>query len=323
LPKTTAIAHAIQGLVKYHGLKERERRIPFHDSISVCVEQLTTRATIDFDGKYSEDMIEINGKPATELEAARVLAVVSPIRNLAKMKDHFKLSTANSLTQGKGLGFSASAFASISLASAIALGVKPDLERLSEIARLGAGSASRSLVGGFSIWYAKKNGRSYAKQLPASSAQKLAIAIVPINSQVKTEEAHKESVRSPFFRVRVRETKTTLRQMLRAIQKGDIDEIGRLAELESLSLHAVTMTGPEGLVLLAPETIHVIQQVRMMRETDHVPVWFSLDTGPSVYLNTHAEFVDALSRDIERNVNVKVLKSRVGGAAYRMTEHLF
>lgn len=323
MAKSTAVAHAIQGLVKYHGLKDRKRRIPFHDSISVCVEKLTTKATIEFNSEYPKDTIIINGNPATIQEAARVIAVVSPIKSLARTKAHFRLLSENSLSQGKGLGFSASAFASISLASSAALGLKLEPERLSEIARLGAGSASRSVVGGFSIWYANKNGRSYAKQLPTSNNLKLAMAVVPIPSQVKTEMAHEESVGSPFFSARLKEVRATLPKMMRAIHSGDIEEVGRLSEAESLSLHAVTMTGKSGLLLMAPETVRVIQQVISMRETERIPVWYSLDTGPSVYINTKQEFIDSVCNEIERSTNLQVLTSGVGGPAHTSDEHLF
>jgi mevalonate pyrophosphate decarboxylase len=111
--------------------------------------------------------------------------------------------------------------------------------------------------------------------------------------------------------------------MLRAIHAGDVEEIGRLAEADSLSLHAVTMTGKSGLLLLAPETIFVIREVRAMRETDHIPVWYSLDTGPSVYINTYPEFIDTVCNRIQRNVSLEVLKSGVGGPAYISDDHLF
>jgi phosphomevalonate decarboxylase len=45
--KATAIAHPIQGLVKYHGLKDAKLRIPFHDSISVCMQALCTTTTVE------------------------------------------------------------------------------------------------------------------------------------------------------------------------------------------------------------------------------------------------------------------------------------
>lgn len=91
MTKATATAHAIQGLLKYHGLRDSKRRIPFHDSISVCVERLTTKATVEFDPKYAQDIVEINDGPAANREITRVLAVISPIKSLAKTTAHFKL----------------------------------------------------------------------------------------------------------------------------------------------------------------------------------------------------------------------------------------
>jgi phosphomevalonate decarboxylase len=322
LRKASAVSHTIQGLMKYHGLKNKKLRLPYHDSISVCVDALTTTATIEF-GDYSRDTIDINGQPAVGTEAQRVLDVINPLRRLAKTKEHFKISTANNVKQGKGLGFSASAFASIALASCSALGLKMDREKLSEYARLGAGSASRSLVGGFAIWYANRNGRSYARQLASGSKVKLAMAIVPIPSPVKTDMAHRESVTSPFFESRVKTVKKNVKKMQSAIQRGDVDEVARLAEADSLSLHAVTMTGESRLFLMAPGTVSTIRRVEEMREHDHIPVWYSLDTGPSVYVNTHPEFVDEVCREIRSSANVGVIKSGVGGPARTIEEHLF
>lgn len=321
--KATGQAHVIQGLVKYHGLKDKKQRIPFHDSISVCAERLTTTATIEFDRSYSGDKIDINGKPATTTEAARVLAVISSLRRLAKTHEHFRLASKNNLTEGKGLGFSAAAFASIALASSTALNLNLRPERLSEVARLGAGSACRSVAGGFSIWYGNRNGRSFSEQLPCGKSLDFAMAIVPIASSVKTDTAHEESVSSPLFGARVKEVKKTLRHMREAIRKGDLATIGSLAEADSLSLHAVTMTGKSRILLLAPETIHVIRRVVELREREGVPVWYSLDTGPSVWVNTCSEFVDRVSDDIERNTGLTVLKSGVGGPAHIVNEHLF
>ncbi len=322
MAKASAIAYTIQGLMKYHGLKDKKKRLPFHDSISVCVEALTTTATIEFGG-HLEDVIDINGKQATKEEADRILAITSALKKLARTKDHFKLSTVNNVKQGKGLGFSASAFASIAMAGCKALGLNMETERLSEIARLGAGSASRSLVGGFAIWYANRNGRSFARQLAAAEKVKLAMAIVPVPSTVKTDMAHKESVTSPFFNARVREVKKNLRKMQSAILKGDVDKVARLAEADSLSLHAVTMTGVGRLFLMAPETISVIKKIESMREVDHIPVWYSLDTGPSVYVNTHPEYVESVTKEIRSSANVGVITSGVGGPARAIEEHLF
>lgn len=323
MTKCTAQAHAIQGLIKYHGLKDQKLRLPYHDSISVCVQKLTTTTTIETSRDFAEDSMEINGSTPQEKEAARILAVINPLRKLAKSKAHFKMKSSNSLPKGKGLGFSAAAFAAVAYATNNVLGLNLDSGHLSEYARLGAGSASRSLVGGFSIWYAKRNGRSYARQLDDGARLKLAMGIVPIESQVKTDMAHEESVKSPFFSSRVKEVNPMLKQMQLAIKKCDLDTICQLTETESLNLHAVTMTGSNSLILMSPDTIRIIQRIRQLRLEDHIPVWYSLDTGPSVFINTHQEHLDSVCDDIQRNTGFSPLKSTVGGPAHQVDAHLF
>jgi phosphomevalonate decarboxylase len=298
LAKATARAHAIQGLIKYHGLKDKKRRLPFHDSISVCAERLTTTATIEFDKGYPEDRIEINGNPTVGTEAQRVLDVVSHIRKLIETCDHFRLASKNNIAQGKGLGFSAAAFASIALAASKAVNLNLKTDRLSELARLGSRSASRSVAGGFALWHANKYGRSYAEQLSSGQNMDFAMAIVPIASAIKTETAHIESVSSPLFKARVKQVNKSLRLMRNAIAKGDLTGIGTLAEADSLSLHAITMTGKNRFLLVTPETIRITQRIVELREKEGVPAWFSLDTGPSVWINTHTEFVDRIVSEI-------------------------
>jgi len=323
LAKATAVAHTIQGLLKYHGLKNKKLRLPFHDSISVCVKELTTTATVDFSPQYNEDMIQINGSVAKGTESERVMVVIDALRRLAKTKDHVRIVSRNNLEKAKGVGFSAAAFASIAFAANNALNLKIDLSRLSEIARLGAGSASRSLVGGFSIWYANKRGRSFAQQLDDGTHVKLAMGIMPLASPIKTDMAHDESTTSPFFTSRVKSVKAAIPRMIHAIKKGDTAEVCKIAETDSLSLHAVTMTGRQGLVLVSPETINVIRRVRTLREEKGIPVWYSMDTGPSVFLNTQPEYLDEVCDDIEGNLNVPIIRSGVGGAAHALDQQLF
>jgi phosphomevalonate decarboxylase len=323
LGKATACAHTIQGLLKYHGLKNKQLRLPFHDSISVCVKELTTTTTVEFDPGFVEDEIVINNSLAKGIEALRVLAVIEPLRKLAKCGDHFKLASRNSLENVKGVGFSAAAFASIALATATALQLEMELTRLSEIARLGAGSATRSLVGGFSIWYANKNGRSYARQLDDGRHVKLAMGIVPLPSNITTDMAHEESVTSPFFKARVKTVKATVPKMIHSIKNGDLVKVCELAEADSLNLHAVTMTGKIGLLLISPETINVVRRVKAMREDQGIPVWYSMNTGPSVFLNTQPEHLQNVCEDIEANTHLSIIKSEVGGPARTLDQHLF
>ncbi|MBS7643435.1 diphosphomevalonate decarboxylase [Candidatus Bathyarchaeota archaeon] len=313
--KAQAIAHPIQGLIKYHGLKDETRRIPYHDSISVCVKGLRTITTVEFDSSLSDDLIILNKNLVTGREKERVKIILNSLRKIAKESVYARVVSENSLKLGKGLGFSASGFAALGLAACKALDLNLDFVSLSEIVRLGAGSATRSLVGGFALWYANKNGRSYAEQLAGPRDIDLKMIIVPISSELKTDEAHKEVTTSPLFQARLRYIGSILREMKKAIKCKDISIIGRLAEEDTLNLHAITMTSQSHLVLWEPETVRVIKEVMRLRE-EGIPCWYSIDTGPSVFINTYPEHAFYILRRIgELNFPLAIV-SDVGGKAH-------
>ncbi len=256
--KVSARAYAIQGLVKYHGLKNEKLRIPFHDSISVCMKSLDTVTTVEIGNSLRRDSIRINGSVPTSGEEARARVVIDKLRELVGEKTRFRVESRNANVKGKGLGFSASGFAALGLATSKALGLSLEPQELSEVVRLGAGSASRSLVGGFSIWYANRNRRSYAEQLASASSIKMRTLIVPIPSTMKTDRAHADVLTSPFFKARLLYLKGVLRKMRRAIGRRNVSEICRLAELDTLNLHAITMTGRLETILASPLADKVI-----------------------------------------------------------------
>jgi len=321
--KATAVAHPIQGLVKYHGLKDPKLRIPFHDSISVCVKALCTITTVETDRTLRQDSVVVNGRRLVKRDLERAKAVLNGLRDAAGYSGYFRVESENSIREGKGLGFSASGFAALGAAVCEALGLDLDPTSLSEIVRLGAGSATRSLAGGFAMWYANKRGRSYAEQLAGPEAVDLAIVIVPIPSAVKTDEAHAEVLSSPLFSARLKRVGKTVETMKRAIEEGRIPTIGRLAEEDSLDLHAITMTGKSHMILWEPETIRIIREVVKMRRGG-IPAWYSIDTGPSVFINTPLSHMkEVASRLRKAGFKKVVVCSRVGGKPSISDEHLF
>jgi len=320
--KCTARAYAIQGLVKYHGLRNARLRIPYHDSISVCMKSLPTITTVEAKPGLSADRIRIDGLVPTKKEAARVHAVVDALRTFAGDKTRVRIESRNPNVDGKGLGFSASGFAALGLATSQALGLDLDTPRLSETVRLGAGSASRSLVGGFSIWYANRKGRSYAEQLASASSIRLRTLIVPIPSTIKTDKAHADVLTSPFFKARLAYVRGVLQRMRRAIGRKDVPEICRLAEVDTLNLHAITMTGRLGTILVSPLSIRIMDEVRRLREEEVLPVWYSLDTGPSVFINTTPKAASKVERRI-RALADNLISSDPGGPAEIVSRHLF
>ena len=320
--KATAIAHPIQGLLKYHGLKKPKERIPYHDSISVCAEALTTTTTVDASNLLKINDILINGKAPATKELERVETVLGELKRLAGFSGAFRVVSENSLKTGKGLGFSASGFAALGLAASKALELDIDLVSLSEVVRLGAGSSTRSLAGGFAIWYANKNGRSYAEQLQAANMRDFCIVIVPIASDVKTDEAHAEVLSSPLFKARLKNIGSLLEEMEEAIRNGDVDTVGRLAEEDTLNLHAITMTGKSRMVLWEPETVRIIKEVVKMREED-ISAWYSIDTGPSVFINTCKKNADTITQRLRRIGFQNTITSEVGENPRMTNGHLF
>ena len=320
--KVTAVAHPIQGLVKYHGLKNPKQRIPYHDSISVCIQAFSTTTTVEALHELTKNEITINGKQPAAKERKRVEIVLDELKELAEFTGAFKVVSENSLKTGKGLGFSASGFAALGLAASKALGLNLDTSSLSEVVRLGAGSSTRSLAGGFAIWYADRNGRSYAEQLHAPQGVDFSIVIVPVHSDVKTDEAHIEVLSSCLFKARLRNIDGLLETMKRAIQKGDTATIGRLAEEDTLNLHAITMTGKSHMVLWEPETVRVIKEIIRMRE-ENIPGWYSIDTGPSVFINTFNENSETIAKRLREIGFTDVIMSKVGGKPSLTRKHLF
>jgi phosphomevalonate decarboxylase len=320
--KATAVAHPIQGLIKYHGLKNARLRIPFHDSISVCVDALQTTTTVEATNSLKEDLVTINGKKAVGIDLERVEVVLNKLKNVAGYSGHFKVVSQNSITSGKGLGFSASGFAALATAACAALDFNIDYISLSELVRLGAGSATRSLAGSFAIWYANKNGKSYAEQIVKPETVDLSMVIAPIPSSIRTDEAHSEVLSSPLFKARLRYVAKIIKTMENAIKTEDIATIGKLAEEDSLNLHASTMTGKAHMVLWEPETVRVIKEVQKMRR-EGIHAWYSIDTGPSVFVNTFTEHVEKVADRLRRLDCSSIITSKVGGNPFLSSKHLF
>jgi len=284
---------------------------------------LPTTTTVSFEPDLTKDRIQIDGKVPTRRERERVLVIIDSLRHLSGSKSlKARVESKNPGVTGKGLGFSSSGFAALGLAAARALDLNVDTRRLSEIVRKGAGSASRSLTGAFSIWYANKEGRSYAEEIAPANSIRMKTIIVPIKSDIKTDRAHGDAIKSPFFRSRLKYLRGVLPRMRRAISLRDVESIGRLAEEDTLNLHAVTMTGKEGLILFSPESIEIIREVRRLRKEEDVPAWFSLDTGPSVFVNTIPDAAHTVRRKLNA-IAKTVLLSDPGGPAEIVYKHLF
>jgi diphosphomevalonate decarboxylase len=227
---------------------------------------------------------------------------------------------------GKGLGTSASASAALAAAAVGAL-LGPELAAnkrfLSCLARLLAGSGCRSAAGGAALWLSYPglaHEDSFAVRLDdQEQLREMALITVPIDSRVglKTESAHHDAPQSSLFRAWMTSRADEILECITAARSGDWRTIGQLAELDSMRLHGITMSGSREQKLIGwePENITLFRMCNDLRARG-VPVYASTDTGPTVVFITHRSHAQAVVAAIDTlDLGLESVVSSVGGPA--------
>ena len=313
--KATARAHPIQGLIKYHGMRDEELRLPYHDSISVCTAPSATTTTVEFRPDATEDVYRIGGERVEGRGAERIDAVVDHVRELADIDHPVRLESENSFPSNIGFGSSSSGFAAAAMALADAAGLDLTRPAVSTIARRGSSSAARAVTGAFSHLYSGMNDEDCrAERIETDLEDELRTVAAHVPAYKETEEAHREAAQSHMFQARMAHVHHQIDAMRDALYDADFERAFELAEHDSLSLTATTMTGPAGWVYWQPDTIAVFNAVRELREEADIPVYFSTDTGASVYVNTTDAHVDRVESAVA-DVGVDTDVWEVGGPA--------
>ena len=321
--KATAVAHPIQGLVKYHGMRDDQLRHPYHDSISVCTAPSHTKTTVEFDFDSDGDTYLVDGEEVTGRGAERLDTLVEHVRDISDAAHAVygvRLESENSFPTNVGLGSSSSGFAAAAMALAEAAELEMNRLEISAIARRGSASAARAVTGGFSHLRAGLNDedcRSEPIKTDLAGDLKIVIGLVPAYKE--TEDAHAEAEESHMFDARRAHVGDQLVEMRDALRSNDFDRAFELAEHDSLSLAATTMTGPDGWVYWKPATLRIFDAVRELRAEEDVPAYFSTDTGASVYVNTTEEHVDEVQAAVE-DCGVQTTVWDVGGPARILDE---
>jgi len=242
--KATAVAHPIQGIVKYHGLCDEELRIPYHDSVSVCTAPSHTRTTVEFG--YEQDAVIVDDEPlGTDEGGDRAVRILDRVREKTGLSSGARVVSENSFPSNVGLGASSSGFGALALAAVEAAGGDTSIRNVSAVARRGATSAARSVAGGFARLRASENDKSCcAKRLDDGFGEELRTVVALVPEYKETAKAHREAAESHLFNSRLAYVHGALRKAERAVIEGDLEATFSLAERDSLSLLAVTMTGP-------------------------------------------------------------------------------
>ena len=322
-----AVAYPIQGILKYHGLSDWDWRVSFMPSISVNNDSAHTLTLVEFDPGLTRDQVVIGGQHAEGRDYERVVRSLEVIRSVAGVSSRARVISKNILRAaktGKGLGTSAGASAALAAAALTALLGETGIENtrfLSCMARLLAGSGCRSATGGVSLWLSYPGAAhedSFSVRLDLrDQLQDIRLLTVPIDSRtgLKTETAHRDAPHSAFFKAWMQSRKAEVLECLEAVQAGDWRVLGQLAELDSLRLHGVTMSGSRENKVFAwePENIPLFRMCNHLRQQG-IPVYFSTDTGPTTVFITHREYAATVLEEIKRQeLGLEVVEGKLAG----------
>jgi diphosphomevalonate decarboxylase len=295
MSKSTAMAHSNLAFVKYWGKKNTEINIPLNNSISMNLSAARTTTTVEFDDNLAADKVTLDGHTPTDKFSGKVSKHLDRLRQISSIDTYARVQTENNFPAATGFASSASGFAALTLATSSALGLDLDEKTLSILARQGSGSACRSIPGGFVEWYAgTSNEDSYAAQMASADHWDIADVAVVVASQekdVSSSQGHLLAENSPFWPSRAELLPGRLDRVRRAIMERDFRTFGREIEAEAMSMHTIMMTSAHevagswrsGVYYWAADTLELLIAVQRWR-ADGIPVYFTLDAGPTVHL---------------------------------------
>jgi diphosphomevalonate decarboxylase len=198
-------------------------------------------------------------------------------------------------------------------------GILPDEDefryKASYLARLGSGSACRSVFGGFTLWGLTNtlSGSGNEIAVPIHNVHpvftQLQDAIIVVNQAekpVSSSEGHQRMQGHPFAEARVKQARQHIIQLLDDLRNGDITSFMKIVENEALTLHALMMTSEQSFNLLLPETIAIINKVRAFRAKSGINICFTLDAGPNVHLLFFKNDFEQVERFIVEEINSNI-----------------
>lgn len=286
-PEFTAVAHPNIAFIKYWGNRDDTLRLPLNGSISMNLGGMESRTTVQFDEALQQDTFELNGEIQSSAGMQRVSAFLDQVRRLAGLNLYARVSSSNNFPTGAGIASSASAFAALALAASKAANLDLSQKELSRLARLGSGSACRSIPDGFVEWLpGVDDASSYAVSIAPKDHWDLVDAVAIISQghkPVGSSAGHKLAHTSPLNAQRVLDAPERLRNCREALLDRDFDRFAKVVELDSNYMHAVMRTSNPPLVYWEPATEVLLWQVWQWRKQGHA-VCATVDAGPNVHV---------------------------------------
>ena len=310
-------------LVKYWGKKNNQ--IPQNPSISFTLSKSLTTTSIEFKPKKNKaNFIDFEFDGIKDHEFGQKIKLF--IRSIEKyfnfLKNHdINIKSENNFPHSSGIASSASSMSALASClvdiEKINSNEKDDsyyLKKKSFIARLGSGSASRSIEGPITLWGESKSfpGSSdlYAINISQDvnqifqDYQNSILIIDPGVKKISSSIGHKLMNENPFSKIRFSEAKNNIAKLKNVLKSGHLDEFMNITESEALMIHSLMLSSSPYFILMKPNTLEVIQRILEYRRETKKPVCFTLDAGS----NVHILYPDKIKHEIQKFIDDELLK---------------
>ena len=326
-----AFAPSNIALCKYWGKRQEQLNLPMTNSLSISLGNKGTYTKIELNYE-PRDVVYLNGE-VVDCNNKFYVNLVKFLDLFRSQGLSFKITTNSNIPIGAGVASSASGFAAVVKALNDLFAWNLPQSSLSILARLGSGSASRSLWHGFVEWVAgdEVNGLdSFATPLPYSW-QDLRIGLLLFSTKPKhisSRMAMSATVKTcPFYSLWPARVATAITEIKAAILTHDFTKFGEITENNAIEMHALMLATKPAIIYSTADTILGMQQIWRAREAG-VAVYFTQDAGPNLklfFLEKEQEKIKDIFPNVEiidpwdSTVNISHCASSLRGALSKET----
>lgn len=314
----TVRAHPSLALAKYWGkqrqsagVSELHPNLPATPSIAVTLDGLVTNTTVR---AAETDTIVLNGQPQL---VERFTPVLNALRSAAERDVCFQIESTNSFPTAAGLASSAAGFAALVSAALLEVTGHAPADAVSQIARIGSGSACRSAFGGFTRW---DTGALSARQIASETWwPEFRVVVLPVACGPKEISSRDGMNRtrdtSPYYQPWIDDAPTVADEIEAAILSRDLERLGDASRISYMRMFATMLGAHPPILYWLPQSVHIIRELEAMRRKG-IPVWETMDAGPQVKVITLQEHAAAVAERFRDITAAPPVLCAVGSAPY-------
>jgi len=294
--------HAVAGpslaLIKYWGKQSAADNTPATGSLAVTLSGLESRTEASFDDR---DSVTVNGE---EQPLVRFSGFLGNLRAAAGLPGRgLAIRSQNNFPTAAGLASSSSGFAALAGAVAALSGRDLPAAQLSALARLGSGSATRPVYGGFTVFDAGASAAEPEHDEAFWPEFRVVLCVVRESAKPTSSRQGMEASRltSPYYDAWVRSSPRVLADARRALADRDWAVLGPLIRQSYLRMFGTMFSSEPPLLYWQPESLALIHALEALR-AEGFTAWETMDAGPQVKVFCPAGQVEALTAELDRRV---------------------